>query len=124
MALSRRSSRLKSEAARKERMASPWVQARLLRTVVITEPRSRSPAARSAAAVAAGRPLARAGLSAQAWRVSARLGGEQQACDRVQGALVWLSHGHDDLDGTFDEITGHVGEVGAVAGFAQDEAIG
>src|SRR3954464_10863508 len=78
MALSNRSSKLKSEAARKGRMASPWVQASAFRTVVMTEPRSRSPAARSAAAVAAGRPLARVGLSAQAWRVSARVGASRR----------------------------------------------
>ena len=51
-------------------------------------------------------------------------GSEQEACDGVQGTLLRLGDGHDDLDGAFDEVAGHVGEVGPGAGFAQDEAIG
>jgi hypothetical protein len=42
----------------------------------------------------------------------------------VQGALLRLGDSHDDLDGAFDEVASHVGEVRAGAGFAEDETIG
>src|SRR3954454_10740072 len=109
MALSNRSSKLKSEAARKGRMASPWVQASALRTVVMTEARSRSPAARSAAAGEAGRAPAGGGVIGPGLEGIGEGGGEEESCDGVQGALLRLGDGHDDLDGAFDEIAGHVG---------------